>query len=577
MTLLRLVALNARRYRWWLLGVLVLQAAQSAASLFLPDLNADVIDHGVLPGNTTVVWELGAVMIVIALVQLASSVVAVYCSARFALGIGRDLRNQLFGKTVRLSAREVGMIGPASLITRSTNDVQQLQLFLTGVCTTLIIAPLTIIGGVILAVRQDPGMSWLVAASLPMMVIPMGLVIRRMLPASMAMQQRIDRVNGVLREQVVGLRVVRAFAREDVEVDRFGQVNDSLSRTMLTVGRLSALMMPTMMLVINLCSIGVVWIGSGQVRDGNLSIGSLVAFISYLSLILGSVVMATFVVMMAPRATVCAERIDELLALVPTITPPGLGSDQVELHGAVELRGVGFSYPGAEHAVLTDVSFTAVRGTTTAIIGSTGSGKTTVVNLIPRLFDVTSGTVLVDGVDIRGLDPAILRDRIGLVAQRPYLFSGTIASNVRTGKPDASDEEVWEALEVAQAADFVRALPEGLQAPVAQGGANLSGGQRQRVSIARALVRRPEIYLFDDCFSALDLATEARLRAALLPYTRDATVLVVAQRLSTFAVADQIVVLEAGEVVGRGTHAELLRDCPTYVEIVASQPKQAVA
>jgi ATP-binding cassette, subfamily B, multidrug efflux pump len=577
MMLLRLVGQHARPYRKWLIGVLVLQAAQSLASLLLPALNADVLNHGVLVGDTSVIWSLGGLMIALTVLELIAAVAAVYCSARVALGVGRDLRRMLFERVVGISAQDVTMIGPSSLITRVTNDVQQVQLFVTGVCANLVIAPLTVVAGIALAIHQDPSMSWLVALALPLIAVPLGLIIHRMIPATTMMQQRIDRVNAILREQVIGLRVVRAFTREPEETERFARVNDDLSQTMLTAGRLSALMMPTMLLVVNVCTIAVVWVGSGQVQDGNLSIGAMVAFISYLGIILGAVIMATFVVMMAPRASVCAGRIQELLDTTSTVTAPLIPIQPPASTGVLELRDVGFRYPGAELSVLSGVSFATGRGETTAIIGSTGAGKTSLLNLIPRLFDATSGTILLDDVDLRDLDPEVLRHRIGMVPQRPYLFSGTVATNLRTGKSDATDEEIWEALEVAQAADFVRAIGRGLDAPISQGGSNLSGGQRQRLSIARALVRKPDIYLFDDCFSALDLATEARLRAALAPFTTDAAVLVVAQRVSTFAGADQIVVVDAGEVVGLGRHDDLMHDCPTYGEIVASQPRDQAA
>jgi ATP-binding cassette subfamily B protein len=436
---------------------------------------------------------------------------------------------------------------------------------------------MTIIGGVIMATREDVGLAWLLAVSIPVLALTLGAVIRKMVPQFRAMQDRIDGMNGVLREQIIGMRIVRAFVREPHERARFHGVNSELSETSLLAGRLMALMFPIMNIVVNGSSVAVVWFGANRVAGGDMSIGSLVAFLTYFTLILMSVMMATFVTMMAPRAAVCAERIEEVLDTETSVTVPVDPVTEVSVGGRLELRDVGFHYPGAEHPVLAGVSFTSLPGQTTAIIGSTGSGKTSLVNLVARLFDVTSGAVLVDGVDVRRLDPDILWHRIGLVPQKPYLFGGTVATNLRFGKPDATDDELWEALGVAQAADFVAAMPGGLDAPIAQGGTNVSGGQRQRLAMARALVRKPEIYLFDDSFSALDLATDARLRGALEPYTRESTVIIVAQRVSTIIRADQILVLEDGETVGLGTHDELLASCPTYAEIVESQAAQEVS
>jgi ATP-binding cassette, subfamily B, multidrug efflux pump len=444
-------------------------------------------------------------------------------------------------------------------------------------CTLAIAAPITVVGGSVLALQQDVGLSWLVAVSLPALALSVGAIVWRMVPLFRTMQKRIDRANLVLREQITGIRVVRAFVREPREVERFGGVNDQLTRTSLQAGRLMALMFPMLLLIINASSVGVLWFGANRIDSGDMTPGSLIAFLSYFTLMLIAVMMAMFVALMAPRAAVCADRIVEVLDTEPSVRAPDAPVTTIAGSGSLELRDVGFRYPGAEEPVVAGVSFTSLAGQTTAVIGSTGSGKTTLVNLMARLVDVTAGHVLIDGVDVRDLEPDALWDRIGLVPQKPYLFSGTVASNLRYGKPDATEDEMWEALTVAEAADFVAAMPGGLDARIAQGGTNVSGGQRQRLAIARALVRRPEVYLFDDSFSALDLATDARLRARLVPWTRGATVLVVAQRVSTIANADQILVLEDGRPVGLGTHNELLVTCPTYAEIVASQLREGEA
>ncbi|MEX0782191.1 MAG: ABC transporter ATP-binding protein [Dehalococcoidia bacterium] len=574
--MIRLFRTYLGAYRYWLLAVLILQTVQAIASLFLPSLNADIIDKGVLQGDTGRIWSIGGAMLAVTAVQAVFSVGAVYCAARVAMGFGRDLRAALFHRVVDFSAREVNLFGAPSLITRITNDVQQVQMLVLMTCTMVVAAPITVVFGVFMAMRQDLGLSWLLAVSLPLLMVILGIIVSRMIPAFRLMQERLDGINEVLREQIVGMRVVRAFVREPVETARFRKVNEDLTETSLTAGRLMALMFPTMMFVVNASSIAVIWFGARRIDSGAMSIGSLVAFLTYLSLIMTAAMMATMVAMMAPRAAVSAERIQEVLDAFSSVTPPPEPVTEVTTHGLLEFRDVGFRYPGAEHAVLEHISFTSLPGQTTAIIGSTGSGKTSLINLAARLFDVTSGSVLFDGVDVRELHPDLLWHRIGIVPQKPYLFAGTVASNLRYGKPDASDEELWTALEVAQADDFVRAMPRGLNAEIVQGGVNVSGGQRQRLAMARALVRRPEIYLFDDSFSALDLATDARLRAALVPYARDATVIIVAQRFSTIMSADQIIVLEDGEIVGMGTHEELLRTSPTYAEIVESQIGEGV-
>jgi len=567
----RLLLTHLRPQTRWLLGVLVLQAVQAGASLALPTLNADIIDEGILRGDTDHIWSIGTVMLALVAVQVAFSIAAVYCAARAAMAFGRDVRSDLFHRVTAFSSKEVNLFGSPSLITRITNDVQQVQLLIVMGCNMLVAAPMTVIGGVVLALRQDRGLAWLLAVNLPLLLVALGLVIARMVPQFRRMQERIDRINGVLREQIIGIRVVRAFVREPEETARFRQVNGDLTDTSLRAGRLMALMFPIVALFINGSSAAVIWLGAGRIDSGAMSPGSLVAFLSYFALILVAVTMATMVAIMAPRAAVSAERIQEVLDTESSVRAAASPITEIDGRGSLELRSVGFQYPGAEAPVLRDISFTSLAGQTTAIVGSTGSGKTSLVNVVARLFDVTSGAVLIDGVDLRAIDPELLWHRIGLVPQKPYLFAGTVASNLRYGKPDATEEEMWTALEVAQAADFVAAMPGGLDAAIAQGGSNVSGGQRQRLAMARALVRRPEIYLFDDSFSALDLATDARLRAALLPYTRDATVIVVAQRVSTIAQADQILVLEEGACVGLGSHDDLLESCPTYREIVASQ------
>jgi ATP-binding cassette subfamily B protein len=569
--LTRLLRSHLRPYRELLVAVVVLQTIQALASLYLPTLNADIIDRGVLAGDNDYIRSTGLAMLGVTFVQVMFSVAAVYAGARVAMGFGRDVRDDLFHRVTDFSAREVNQLGAPSLINRITNDVQQVQMLVVLTCTLAVAAPVTVVGGIVMAMRQDVGLSWLVLVSLPALALSVGSIVRRMIPMFRTMQERIDGANLVLREQITGIRVVRAFVREPHERARFGRVNDELTETTLQAGRLMARMFPTLLLIINASSVGVIWFGADRVDTGAMTVGSLVAFLTYFTLMLIAVMMGMFVALMAPRAAVCAERIVEVLDTEPSVRPPARPVTEVATRGSLELRDAGFRYPGAEAPVLDGISFTSLAGQTTAVIGSTGSGKTTLVNLVARLVDVTSGAVLIDGVDIRDLDPGALWDRIGLVPQRPFLFSGTVASNLRYGKPDATEDELWEALTVAEAADFVRAMPGGLHATVAQGGTNVSGGQRQRLAIARALVKRPEVYLFDDAFSALDLATDARLRARLGPYVAGSTVLVVAQRVSTIATADQILVLEDGRAVGLGTHAELLARCPTYAEIVESQ------
>ncbi|MCO5309310.1 MAG: ABC transporter ATP-binding protein/permease [Austwickia sp.] len=562
---------HLRPYRGYLAAVVVLQLIATIASLFLPSLNADIIDNGVAKGDTGHIWSVSLIMLVASVVQAVCQIAAVWNGAHAAMGMGRDIRAHLFERVMSFSSREVNQFGAPSLITRTTNDVQQLQQLVVMGCVILVGAPIMMVGGVIMALREDVGLAWLVAVAVPVLAIAILLVVRKMVPLFRQMQTRIDAVNRVMREQITGIRVVRAFVREDHERDRFAAANQALTETGLGVGRLMVLMFPIVMLIMNLSTTAVIWFGGHRVDSGNMLVGALFAYMSYLIQILMSVMMATMVATMVPRAAVSAERIGEVLttdsSVVPPATPVRIGDTQ----GLVELDRVEFTYPGADAPVLHDVSFTARPGTTTAVIGSTGAGKTTLVNLLPRLFDATGGRVCVDGVDVRDLDPADLWSRVAIVPQRPYLFSGTVASNLRYGNPDATDDDLWAALRVAQAEDFVRRMDGALEASIAQGGTNVSGGQRQRLCIARALVAQPEIYLFDDSFSALDLTTDARLRAALRPLTRRCTVLIVAQRVSTIADADQIVVLDAGRVVGIGRHEELVATCPTYAEIVASQ------
>ena len=569
--LIRLLRTYLRNYKPQLVAVVVLQSAQTIAALYLPSLNADIIDKGVARGDTGYIWSTGGTMLLITLLQIVCAATAVYFGAKAAMGFGRDVRSGIFHQVSDFSAREMGQFGAPSLITRITNDVQQVQMLVLMTCTLLVAAPITAVGGVVMAIREDGGLSWILTVSIPVLVICILSVVSRMVPQFRKMQERIDTVNRVLREQITGIRVVRAFVREPAEAKRFGDVNADLTDTALRAGRLQAFFFPIVILVLNSSSVAVLWFGSGRIDTGQMQIGALIAFLSYLAQIIMAVMMATFMVILVPRAAVCAERIVEVLDTPSSVVRAEVPVTEVHTAGRLELRNVGFHYPGAEAPVLTDVSMVAEPGQVTAIIGSTGSGKTTLLSMIPRLFDATSGAVLVDGVDVRDLDPHTLWGRIGLVPQKPYLFSGTVASNLRFADPLATDQQLWAALEIAQATDFVRAMPGGLEAMIAQGGSNVSGGQRQRLAIARALVRQPEIYLFDDSFSALDLATDARLRAALAPHTAEATVIIVAQRVSTIIHADQILVLEDGESVGLGTHAELLETCETYREIVESQ------
>lgn len=569
--LLRILRTHLVPYKQWLAVLVVLQLTSTVAMLYLPSLNADIIDNGIAVGDNDYILRMGGLMLAVSLLQGLCSVVAVGFAARTAMSFGRDLRGAVFHRVGAFSGREVARFGAPSLITRTTNDVQQVQMLALLTCSLAVQVPIMMVGGIVMAMREDLGLSWLLAVVVPALFVSVGFVVSQMVPSFREVQTRLDDVNRILREQISGIRVVRAFVREPRETRRFAEANDSLTAVSVRAGRWMATMFPLVMLVINLSSVAVIWFGGHRVDAGQMQVGALTAFLSYLMQILMSVMMGTFMLMQIPRSAVCADRIAEVLDTEPSVLPPARGVTGLELRGRLDLEDVSFTYPGAEQPVLCEVGFSARPGETVAIIGSTGAGKSTLVNLVPRLFDATSGTVRVDGVDVRDLDPEALWSRIGLVPQQAFLFAGTVRSNLLHGKADATDAELWHALEVAQARDFVERMPEGLDAPVVQGGTNLSGGQRQRLAIARALVRRPEIYLFDDAFSALDLATDARLRAALRPETRDATVVVVAQRVSTIRDADLILVLEDGRVVGRGSHAGLLADNATYQEIVTSQ------
>ncbi|MCT9627020.1 ABC transporter ATP-binding protein [Pseudarthrobacter equi] len=564
-----------RPHRALLAAVVIFQLAQTIASLYLPTLNADIIDEGVAKGDTGYILSTGTIMLVITLAQIACAVVAVYFGAKAAMGLGRDLRGAIFERVGEFSEQEVTRFGAPSLITRSTNDVQQVQQLVLMSATLMVAAPMLSIGGVIMAIQQDVQLSWLIAVCVPVLLIAVGLIVTRMVPLFRKMQKRIDTVNRVLREQLTGIRVVRAFVREDVETARFTQANADVTDVALHAGRLMALMFPVVMLVLNVSSVAVIWFGSFRIGDGSMQVGTLIAFLSYLMQILMSVMMATFMAVMIPRASVSADRIGEVLgtrsSVLPPLDPVTAAAGGRQRRGELEMRDVGFAYPGADQPVLSGISFTARAGQTTAIIGSTGAGKTTLVNLMPRLFDVTTGAVLIDGVDVRDLHPDLLWGHIGLVPQRPYLFTGTVRSNLLYGNPAATEDELWEALEIAQARDFVEEMEAGLDAPISQGGTNVSGGQRQRLAIARALVKRPELYIFDDSFSSLDTGTDARLRRALKRSTSGATMVVIAQRVSSIVEADQILVLDDGRIVARGTHHELLETSETYREIVSSQ------
>ncbi|HEX4190533.1 MAG TPA: ABC transporter ATP-binding protein [Marmoricola sp.] len=569
--LLRLISEYLRPYRSAIAIVVGLQFVSTGAMLYLPSLNADIIDNGVINGDTGYILRHGGLMLAISLLQITCSITAVWFSARTSMAFGRDVRAGLFHQVGGFSAREVQHFGAPSLITRETNDVQQVQMLVLLGGTLMVSAPIMMIGGIVMSVHVNVGLSWLVALVVPVLAGSIGFIVTRMVPNFRLMQVRIDEVNRLLREQITGVRVVRAFVREDRETKRFAEANVDLTDVAIKAGRWQAGMFPTVMLVANVASVAVLWFGGHRVESGQMQVGDLTAYLSYLMQIVMSVMMATFMLMMVPRSAVCADRIIEVLDTDSSVVPPAVGVIARPDPGVLRFENVGFTYPGADLGVVRDVSFEARPGQTIAIIGSTGAGKSTMVNLVPRLFDATSGTVSVSGVDVRDLDAEVLWGQLGLIPQKGFLFSGTVASNLRYGKPDATEEEMWAALEVAQGRDFVAAMPDGLESTIAQGGTNVSGGQRQRLAIARALIRKPDIYLFDDSFSALDLATDARLRAALKPVTADATVVIVAQRVSTIRDADLILVVEDGEIVGRGTHYGLIDSCQTYQEIVESQ------
>ena len=567
----RLIFTHLKPYWRELLAVLVLQVLATAMSLYLPNLNAQIIDDGVVKGDTDLIWRSGALMLLFSLVQAAGQIGATWFGALTAMSLGRDLRAAILDRALSFSTREIRDIGASSLLTRTTNDVLQVQTIAQTTLTIIVGAPIMMVGGFVMAVREDFGLSWIIAVSVAVLGVAVSLLVIFVSPLFQRMQTNLDNLNRVLREQISGIRVIRAFIREDHESKRFEGANEDVYSVTLRASRWMVLLFPIAMFMVNVSSVAVIWFGAFRIDSGDIQIGQMTAFLNYLIQILISVMMSTMLLFLAPRSAVSADRILEVLDTEPTVAPPTDPVTPQELTGVVEFRDVTFTYPGAADPVLANVSFTLTPGRTTAIIGSTGSGKSTLVNLIPRLYDVSSGEVLVDGVDVRHLDPDALWSRIGLVPQKPYLFSGTVASNLLYGRPNATQEQMWEALRIAQATDFVEKLDGGLTAHIAQGGTNLSGGQRQRLSIARALVKEPAVYVFDDSFSALDVATDARLRAALAPATADRATLIVAQRVATIRGADEILVLEHGRIVGRGTHDELLASNATYQEIVDSQ------
>ena len=572
--LLALVRRYVQPYRGLLAVVAGLQVISTLASLYLPTVNAAIIDEGVAVGDTSRIVHLGLVMLGVTALQVVCAVGAVFFGSRASMGFGRDLRAGMFSHVLGFSAVETARFGTPTLLTRTTNDVAQIQLLVQMTSTMLITAPIMGVGGIAMAIHQDAGLSWLLLISVPILALANGWLVSRLMPIFRTMQRVIDNINRVMREQLSGIRVIRAFAREPLERSRFDEANRALTDTALSAGRWQALMLPVTTLVINISSVALIWFGGQRIDDGQMQVGSLIAFLAYFMQILYAVLLATFLVVLLPRASACAERITEVLSTAPEITAPEHPAP-APVTGEVRLAGVTFSYPGADRPVVQDISFTATPGTVTAIVGSTGSGKSTLISLISRLYDVTAGAIRLDGVDVRDFDPEDLWATLGLVPQRGYLFSGTVADNLYYGKATATEDEMWDALRTAAADDFVRAHPDGLQMRVAQGGINFSGGQRQRLAIARAVIRRPALYLFDDAFSALDVHTDARVRAALREVSAAATVIIVSQRISTVAQADQVIVIDDGRVVGAGTHDALLTDCPTYVEFVDSQSVRA--
>lgn len=576
MELLRLLISRSKPYTPYVVAIVVLQTISTLATLYLPSLNAEIIDGGVSRGDIDYIWNRGGIMLVVAFVQVITAVIAVWFGARTAMGVGRDVRRDIFRRVSRYSAEDMGHFGSATLITRNTNDVQQVQMVYLMILNFMVAMPIMCVGGIIMAMREDAGLSWLVWVSVIVLAVLVLALVGRLMPMFTAMQAKIDRINGILREQITGIRVVRAFTREEHETERFDAANRDITDISVRIGRVFVLMGPIITLILNVSTGAVLWFGGQRVDAGLVQVGSLTAFLQYLLQILVAVMMGTFMAMMLPRAIICARRIDAVLGREASISEPAEPVEPAMFRGEVELRDVSFTYPGAEQPVLDGVSFTARPGEVTAIIGATGSGKTTLLNLLPRLHSATTGQVLLDGVDVTQMARSAIVERVSMVPQKPYLFSGTVATNLRLGAPEASDEQLWEALETAQAG-FVRAHDLGLGMPISQGGTNVSGGQRQRLSIARTLLARPRVYLFDDSFSALDLITDARLREALLPRMSDTTMIVVAQRVASIEHADQILVMEAGRIVARGTHAELVEDSPTYREIVESQATPEVA
>lgn len=569
--LFTLIRRYSKPYMPYIVAVVIFQLTSTIAALYLPSLNAQIIDKGVSLGDTDFIWRTGGVMLLVAFVQVGAAIAGVYFGSKAAMAVGRDLRRGVFRQVTSFSAKDVNAFGAPTLITRGTNDVQQVQMLVLMGLNFMVSTPIMCIGGIIMALREDISLSWLVWVSVPVLLVVVGYLVVRLMPLFRSMQTKIDRINAVLREQIIGIRVVRAFVREPYETERFGEANKDLTAVSLKIGSLFVLMFPVIGMILHLSTAAVLWFGGQRVESGDMQVGALTAFLQYLLQILMAVMMGTFMAMMIPRASVCADRIGEVLDVEPSIQDPERPVTPEKLAGVVEYRDVTFAYPGAESPVLSNISFTAKPGETVAIIGSTGAGKSSLLSLLPRLYDIAEGEVLLDGVSISQLDRAEITKRVSLVPQRPYLFSGTIEHNLRFGKTEATEEELWDALRTAQGEEFVKEKKNGLAARIAQGGTNVSGGQRQRLCIARALVTKPKVYLFDDSFSALDVATDARLRSALKQTTADATVIIVAQRISTITEADQILVLDNGQIVDRGTHTELLEASPTYREIVESQ------
>jgi ATP-binding cassette subfamily B protein len=569
--MIRLLATYLRPYRWPLAVVIVLVTVQALANLYLPNLNADIINNGVLTGDTGYIIRTGGLMLLVTFLVGVCAVVSVYFGSRTAMAFGRDVRSAIFRKVMSFSQKETNVFGTPSLITRNTNDVQQVQMVLIMTFNIMIIAPIMLIGGVIMALREDVPLSGLLIVIVPLVALVMGVIATRAMPLFRSMQKRTDRVQQVMRETLSGMRVIRAFVRTDHDEARYDVANRDLTDTALRTNRLFAMMIPFLFGIMNLSTVAIVWFGGLRIDSGGMPIGNLSAFLQYVMQILMSVMMAALMFVMVPRAAASAERIQQVLDSEAELCDPDVPAELPDPQGLVEFDHVQFGYPGAEEPVLCDISFTAKPGQTTAIVGSTGAGKTTLVNLIPRFYDVTSGSVRIDGVDVRRLRQEDLWRLMGMVPQKSFLFSGTVASNLRYGDDTATDDELWKALGIAQAREFVSEMTGGLEAEIDQGGTNVSGGQRQRLAIARAVVRNPKVFIFDDSFSALDFKTDQQLRAALKHEIQGATVIIVAQRVGTILHADQIVVLDGGNVAGVGTHEELMKTCETYKEIVYSQ------